>query len=268
MGWIVNSLNRIFQSNFLLFILIFSNFSFVRSNENSNDNWKDNNTSFIYQLYVKQIFSFNSIVGFVVKITLTYIDLVNDTAYFQFTTFTTLSNYAGTEKSNGTENINTREITIDYSTANHFRSLISYFGFSNKVLYNPFSIPVSNYTRGDQLPIWTMQHYYINSSSVIWLGNYFTTNNFEYESSTIKNIALYESTKGILLFSQFTLETPKFNITAELKLQETSLFSTMPVPLINYIVAMLLLIALPSLAVGLYFIKKLKNKKRETGGLK
>ena len=90
------------------------------------------------------------------------------------------------------------------------------------------------------------QHYYINSSSVIWLGNYFTTNNFEYESSTIKNIALYESTKGILLFSQFTLETPKFNITAELKLQETSLFSTMPVPLINYIVAMLLLIALPS----------------------
>ena len=205
-----------------------------------------------------------------VKITLDYLGITsNNLVKFKFTTFTTLANYQGTESVTGYEDLSTRILEIDYSNTTYLKNIINYFGLSNQRFYNPFSIPISNYSLGNSIKIWDFNHDYVNSSKIKFLFSNYECNTFFYSSSDnmIVSTAFYEEVTGILIHSYFQIIGSNFNISANLDLHSTNLFANGEIPISTYILVGLIFIGVPLLVISIKVFRNSRKKLIKKGGL-
>ena len=124
---------------FLSVLILFSNFHFFSTlNQDTTQDWKTKKSSFRYSLNVIETFSNIQSIGFQIDLLFRYTgNYLNNNTEFEIQTHTRLINYAGTESSNGFENLNTRLMNINLTNSINMKLVMDYLGFSSNNIYNP-----------------------------------------------------------------------------------------------------------------------------------
>ena len=244
-------------------ILIISLFHSTPLTLEKDNNWDFQNTFFIYDLKINQILPSNVTIKSDLKLTLNFFKVNNNESKFTLTVNGNLATNKITETVSGLENINSRIVNVNLTNHSDLESLLYNYNFQNTDFYSPFNIPKVNYTGGELLKIGFVDYTYINSSSTSFLSKKYDLNNFRYSTETTDNTISYEENYGFVMYSQFSINLTDYDITGNIELLSTNVFSRGTVPLKNYYIAGMIMIIFPGISIFFMLYKKVRNKSKE-----
>ncbi len=259
------------QSLLLLFLLLLPSFQTnITKEQSENQNWQLQKNYFHYSINVVETLSNEQSIGFQVDMLFLYLGLQsNNEAIFKIQVYSTLANYAGTETATGYENIQSRLMNVNLTNSIYIQRVLSYLGFTSNEIYNPFVIPIEAIQYHQNVLIWTYNHTFIESSHYQWFGTTRNVSIYQFKNNRVSDSGYYDNEYGILFFAKFTIQSSLAMFNASIKLIGTSLqLLHGTVPLINYILAVGLCLAIPGIIIIIYYSKKYKSKKLDSGGLK
>ena len=256
----------------LIVILLIPTFIIPNASNEQNDpqNWKSQKNFFHYSINVIESFANKQSIGFQVDLIFKYLGNVsqNETS-FEFQTYSTLVNYAGIETANGIENIQTRLMNLNLSRSTVLEGIFSYLAFNSTDLYNPFVIPIKTIQNQQNVLIWNYNHTFNETAQYLWFGNSRNVSVYQSQNSEVFDVGYFDNVFGILLFARFTIIRSSTTFNASVRLLSTSLYLLQgSVPLINYLIAVIICLAIPLTIIFIYYFKKHKTKKIQSGGLK
>ena len=256
---------------FIIFLLFLTPFRASYSKEQDETQiWKMQEKYFHYSVNVIESFSNKQSIGFQVDLVFKYLGIVlqNETK-FSIQTHTTLANYAGTETATGYENLQTRLLDLNLTNSLVMQSVLNYLGFKSNEIYNPFVNPTKTIFNQHNVDILTYNHTFAERTQYKWFGNSRNVSVYEFKDNGVSDSGYYDNVLGILFFARFTFESSSSAFNASIRLLSTSLpLLQGGVPLVNYLVAITICIAIPLTIIFIYYFKKYKSKKMDSGGLK
>ena len=104
-----------------------------------------------------------------------------------------------------------------------------------------------------------------------WFGIQRNASIYQFHSlnNNIIDKGIYDNEFGILFYAEFYIEGSSSTFNASIRLLDTSLnIPKGEVPLLNYLVALMICLVIPLTFISVYYFKKFKTKKIDSGGLK